>query len=224
MKVVIFGASGMVGKGVLLECLDSPDVDSVIVVGRSPCGVQHEKVTEILRDDFYDYSDIEDELAGLDACFFTLGVSAAGMSEQKYHRLTYDLTVAAAEALLKTSPQLTFIYVSGTGTDSTEKGRIMWARVKGKTENRLLEMGFGDAYMFRPGYIQPMRGIRSKTTLYRWMYAFAAPMFPLWKALFPHLVTTTEKVGRAMIAVARDGYHEKHLENRHINELAARMG
>jgi uncharacterized protein YbjT (DUF2867 family) len=169
----------------LLECVDSPDVDSVLVVGRSPCGVQHEKVTEILRDDFFDYSDIEDELAGLDACFFTLGVSAAGMSEQQYHRLTYDLTVAAAEALLKASPQLTFVYVSGTGTDSTEKGRIMWARVKGKTENRLLEMGFGDAYMFRPGYIQPMRGIRSKTTLYRWMYA-SAPVVPFpWLPVVP---------------------------------------
>ncbi len=210
----------MVGKGVLLECLDHPDVGSVLVVGRSGCGVVHEKLEQVIHDDFFDYSALETRLTGLDACFFCLGVSAAGMSEARYSRLTYDLTVAAAGTLVTQSPGSVFCYVSGTGTDSTGKGRIMWARVKGRTENHLLGLPFRAAYMFRPGYIQPLRGIRSKTGLYRALYAVASPLYPLLNRLAPDLVTTTRKVGLAMIRVARDGYERPYLENRDINALA----
>jgi uncharacterized protein YbjT (DUF2867 family) len=222
MKVVIFGATGMVGKGVLLECLDDPDVESVLCLVRGPTGITHEKLEEIEHEDFHDYSSVEDRLAGLDACFFCLGVSAAGMSEERYTRLTYDLTLAAARTLVRLNPQMVFTYVSGAGTDSSETGRSMWARVKGRTENALLGLGFRDAYMFRPGYIQPMRGIRSKTRLYQALYTVTSPFYPVWKALLPGYVTTTEKVGQAMIHVARSGYEGQFLENRDINELAQR--
>jgi uncharacterized protein YbjT (DUF2867 family) len=157
---------------------------------------------------------------GYDACFFCLGVSSSGMSEEAYHRVTYDLTMAAAGSLAKVSPALTFCYVSGAGTDSTERGRSMWARVKGKTENALLGLPFKAAFMFRPGYIQPLKGIRSKTALYRLLYAIVGPLYPLWKLLFPDHVTTTENLGRAMIQVARGGYPRPYLENRDINALA----
>lgn len=222
MKVVIFGASGMVGQGVLLECLDGGVVATVVAVGRSTCGLEHAELTEILHDDMFDLGPIADRLAGLDACFFCLGVSAAGMSEGAYRRITYDLTVYIAEALLARNPDIVFCYVSGAGTDSTGKGRTMWARVKGATENRLLEMPFKAAYMFRPGYIQPLKGVRSKTRLYQVMYTLLAPLYPLWKTLAPNLVTTTEKVGQAMIRVAREGYPRAVIETRDINRLAGR--
>jgi uncharacterized protein YbjT (DUF2867 family) len=220
MRAVIFGASGMVGQGVLLECLDDDAVAAVTVIGRTPVRREHPKVAEIIHHDFFDYSAIEGGLAGHDACFFCLGVSAAGLDEAEYSRLTYDLTVAAAAAVLRRNPGLVFCYVSGTGTDSTEKGRVMWARIKGRTENALLKMPFRSAYMFRPGYIQPMRGIRSKTTLYQAVYTVLGPFYPVWKTLFPNSVTTTEKVGRAMIRVAREGYERNILETRDINAVA----
>jgi len=220
MKVVIFGASGMVGQGVLLECLDRHTVTSVLVVGRSPCGIEHSKVEEIIHGDFADYGPIEDRLGGLDACFFCLGVSAAGMSEEDYRHVTYDFAVRAAEALSRLNPEMVFCYVSGVGTDSSEKGRSMWARVKGMTENRLLELPFKVAYMFRPGYIQPMKGVRSKTRLYQAMYTVLAPLYPIWKTLFPNSVTTTEKVGLAMIRVAENGFSKPVLDARDINRLA----
>jgi len=220
MKVILFGATGMVGQGVLRECLLDPGVERVLVVGRRGTGLEHDKLREIVREDLFDLSSVEAELAGYDACFFCLGVSSAGMSEPDYTRVSHDLTMAAAQVLAKVNPGMTFIYVSGAGTDSTESGRTMWARVKGRTENALLKLPFKAAYMFRPGFIQPMHGIRSRTRLYRALYTAVGPLYPLWKTLFPGFVTTTEKVGRAMIRAARDGAPKAVLENRDINALA----
>ncbi|MEJ2186560.1 MAG: epimerase [Gemmatimonadota bacterium] len=221
MNVVLFGATGMVGSGVLLECLDDPRVASVLVVGRRSCGVTHPKLTEVLHDDFFDYSALGPHLSGLDACFFCLGVSAAGMNEAEYTRLTHDLTLAAARALLDRNPDMVFCYVSGLGTDSTESGRAMWARVKGRTENALLAMPFRGAYMFRPGFIQPLRGVRSRTRLYAALYRVAGPFFPLLRRLFPRQVTTSVRVGRAMIRVAAEGYASPILESHVIDGLGA---
>jgi uncharacterized protein YbjT (DUF2867 family) len=219
MNVVVFGATGMVGSGVLIECLKDARVASALVVGRRPSGVRDARVRELVRDDFFDWSGAAEELRGLDACFFCLGVSAAGMSEEAYTRVTHDLTLAAAQALLEASPGITFCYVSGQGTDSTERGRFMWARVKGRTENQLLAT-VPDAYMFRPGYIQPLEGVRSKTKLYQALYNVAAPAFPLLRRLAPRHVTTTVNVGRAMIRVAHEGYAKHILETPDINALA----
>ena len=205
MDVVLFGATGMVGKGVLRECLLDPEVHRVLSIGRTATGQQHPKLREIVRDDLYDFSDIEPELTGYDACFFCLGVSAAGKSEAEYRRVTHDITLAAAATLVKLNPQMTFIYVSGSGTDSTERGRSMWARVKGATENALLRLPFKAAYMFRPAVIQPMHGETSKTGLYRVFYAIARPLLPLLQRLFPRYVSTTEEIGRKMIDVVRNG-------------------
>jgi uncharacterized protein YbjT (DUF2867 family) len=221
MKAILFGASGMVGQGVLRECLASDLVESVLVVGRSPSGVAHAKVRELVRADLYDYASVTGELAGYDAAFFCLGVSAGGMSEADYAKVTFDLTLAAATALLAQNPGMTFIYVSGEGTDSTEKGRTMWARVKGRTENALLGLGFRRAYMFRPGFIRPLDGIKSKTASYRAVYAVLGPLFPLVKALAPTHVTTTRNVGVAMIRVAMHGFDKPVLENADINAVAA---
>jgi uncharacterized protein YbjT (DUF2867 family) len=220
MKVILFGASGMVGKGVLLECLDHPQVGAVLALGRSPSGLTHPKLRDLLHADLFDYSSIEGELRGWDACFFCLGVSSAGMDETQYTKVTFDLTLAAARTLRKLNPGMTFCYVSGEGTDSTEKGRSMWARVKGKTENAILALGFKGAYMFRPGYIQPMRGITSRTTLYRVFYAILAPLYPLWRLLLPGFVTTTRNMGVAMIRVAEQGAPKNLLDTRDINALA----
>jgi hypothetical protein len=207
----------MVGQGVLRECLLDPEVESLLAIGRAATGQQHEKLQEIVHEDFCDFSPIEDTLAGYDACFFCLGVSAMGMSEQAYRRVTYDFTMSAAQTLARLNPNMTFIYVSGAGTDSSERGRIMWARVKGMTENALLQLPFKAPYVFRPAFIQPLHGIRTKTKLYGVFYALTAPFFPLWKALFPKYVTTTEDLGRAMIWVAKHGAPKRVLENRDIN-------
>jgi uncharacterized protein YbjT (DUF2867 family) len=220
-KVILFGASGMVGQGVLRECLLDPAVEGVLVVGRTATGQHHGKLREITRGDVADLSSVEEELRGYDACFFCLGVSSAGMKEADYRRVTFDLTLAVAGTLARLNPGMTFIYVSGTGTDSTEKGRVMWARVKGETENALLKLPFKAAYMFRPGFIQPLHGIVSKTRLYRVLYAVAGPLASLLRGIMPRWVTTTEKVGRAMIRVAERGAPKTFLENRDINELAA---
>jgi uncharacterized protein YbjT (DUF2867 family) len=219
MNVLLFGATGMVGQGVLRECLLDPDVRSVVTIGRSKTGQQHEKLREIVHDDFFDFSAIEPELSGFDACFFCLGVSSAGMTEEQYQRVTYDITMAAAQTLARLNPGMTFIYVSGAGTDSTERGRTMWARVKGKTENTLLRLPFKAAYMFRPAVIQPLHGIKSKTKVYRLLYAVTGPLLPMLKALFPRYVTTTEQVGHAMIKAARQGAPKPILENQDINSL-----
>jgi uncharacterized protein YbjT (DUF2867 family) len=219
VKVILFGATGMVGQGVLRECLLDNQVETVLAIGRSSTGLQDAKLQEIISPDLFDLSPIESRLSGYDACFFCLGVSAAGMKEQDYRRLTYDLTTSVAKTLVRLNPGLTFVYVSGAGTDSSERGRMMWARVKGKTENDLLKMPFRAAYMFRPAYIQPLHGIRTKTKWYGALYAAMGPLYPIWKRLLPNYVTTTECVGRAMIKVARQGAPKRFLENRDINSL-----
>jgi len=221
MKVILFGATGMVGQGVLRECLLDDGVEQVLTIGRVSTGQRHAKLREVVHKDLLDYSAIEGALSGYDACFFCLGVSAAGMTEQDYTRVTYDLTLAAARVLARLNPGMTFIYVSGTGTDSSEKGRTMWARVKGRTENALLQFPFKAKYMFRPGFIQPLHGIVSKTKLYRVLYTVVGPLYPVWKTLLPRYVTTTEQVGRAMLHVARHGAPKTLLENVDINALAS---
>jgi hypothetical protein len=191
----------------------------VLAVGRNPSGQRHAKLHEIVHDDFLDFSRIESQLAGYDACFFCLGVSSLGMSEEQYRRLTYDITLAAARTLAKLNPQMVFVYVTGRGTDSSERGKLMWARVKGKTENDLLKLPFKAAYMFRPAGIQPLHGIRSKTGWVQAIYVGAAPLLSLLNRLAPTYVTTTEQVGRAMIKVARDGYPKPVLESDDINRI-----
>jgi uncharacterized protein YbjT (DUF2867 family) len=205
VKVILLGATGMVGQGVLRECLLDPEVESVLVIGRNATGQKHEKLHEIVLSDLVDLSAIEGRLSGYDACFFCLGVSAVGMKEESYRRVTYDLTISVARIMSRLNPGMTFIYVSGANTDSTERGRMMWARVKGQTENSLLQMPFKAAYMFRPGYIQPLHGIRTKTRWYGVIYAMMGPLYPVWKLLFPKYVTTTECLGRAMLNVAKRG-------------------
>ena len=221
MNVVIFGATGMVGKGVLLECLDDGRVERVLLVSRRPIDVSHPKLREVVHQDFFDFAGIQSQFVDFDACFFCLGVSSVGMSESEYHHLTYDLTLAAATALASASAgRLTFSYVSGEGTDSTERGRTMWARVKGKTENALLRLPFKAAYMFRPGYIQPLRGIRSKTRWIQALYDVFGPVYPLLRRLFPKYVTTTVNIGRAMIHVAAVGCSKQILSSADINQLS----
>jgi uncharacterized protein YbjT (DUF2867 family) len=221
MKVILFGATGMVGQGVLRECLLDAGIDEVLAVGRSAIAREHEKLHQIVLNDVADLSSIEGKLSGYDACFFCLGVSSIGMKEDEYRRLTYDLTLSVAATLVKLNPAMTFIYVSGTGTDSSERGRAMWARIKGKTENALLAMPFKAAYMFRPGYIQPLDGIRTKTKWTGALYAILAPLYPVWKTLFPRHVTTTERLGRAMINVASRGAPRRILESGEINAMSA---
>ncbi|MDM0113463.1 epimerase [Variovorax sp. J22R133] len=221
MDVLLFGASGMVGQGVLRECLLDDDVRRVVVVVRGPLGQSHAKLSELVVKDFYDYSAVESQLSGFDACFFCLGVSSVGMKEADYRRVTYDLTLAAATVLARLNPQMTFVYVTGASTDSTERGPQMWARVKGATENALLKLPFKAAYMFRPGIIQPLNGVRSKTPLYQGIYNVAGPLFWLLSKTSPNLVTTSEKVGRAMLAVARHGAASPLVEMPDINRLGA---
>ncbi len=221
MKVVIFGATGMVGKGVLLECLDDARVEDVLLVSRHRTDVSHPKIREIVQSDFTEFRSLQTAFADLDACFYCLGVTAVGLSESQYHQLTYDLTLSAATALAPaTAGRLTFCYVSGEGTDSTERGRIMWARVKGKTENALLRLPFKAAFMFRPGYIQPLRGIRSKTRWYQALYDVMGPLYPILRRLFPRYVTTTVNIGRAMIHVAATGSSKQILSSADINQLS----
>jgi len=219
MKVILFGATGMVGQGVLRECLLDGSVESVLAIGRSPTGQQHAKLREIVHDDFLDYSAIESELTGYDSCFFCLGVSSVGMNEERYRHLTYDITLAAARTLARLNPQMVFVYVTGRGTDSTERGSLMWARIKGKTENDLLKLPFKAAYMFRPAGIQPLHGIRSKTGWVQAIYVGTAPLLSLLNRVAPKYMTTTEQVGRAMIAVARDGFPRPVLESEDINAV-----
>ena len=219
MKVILFGATGMVGQGVLRECLLDAGVKSVLAIGRSSTGQRHAKLREILHENFFDFSAIEPQLASYDACFFCLGVSSIGMSEERYRRLTYDIALAAARTLAKLNPGMVFTYLSGRGTDSTEHGKLMWARVKGKTENDLLKLPFKAAYMFRPAGIQPLHGIRSKTGWVQAIYVGAAPVLSLLNCLAPKYMTTTEQVGRAMIRVAREGYPKPVLESEDINRL-----
>ncbi len=219
MKVIVFGATGMVGQGVLRESLLANDVVSVAAVGRSSSGQHDPKLTEIVQKDLSNLSAIEDKLRGYDACFFALGVSSVGLAEADYERVTYGFTVAAGEAQARVNPSMTFVYVSGQGTDSSEKGRTMWARVKGRTENALLRLPL-EAYMFRPGFIQPLDGIKSRTALYNAMYTLLRPLVPVFRNAMPNQFLTTRQIGQAMLNVARHGYKTRILEVRDIREAA----
>ncbi len=223
MKVLIFGASGMVGQGVLRECLLDPDVELVATVGRTPVGnplsgPQPAKWLQILHSDLTDLSAIEADLTGFDACFFTLGVSSSGMKEADYDRITYGLTLSVAETLSRLNPGMAFIYVSGAGTDSTEQGSVIWARVKGRTENALLRLPL-NAWMFRPAIIQPLDGIQSKTASYRLLYTLTKPLLPLLHWALPNRVLTTREIGQAMLAVSRRGFAKRILETSDIRAL-----
>jgi uncharacterized protein YbjT (DUF2867 family) len=216
LNPIIFGATGMVGEGVLHVALQSDEVASVLVVGRKPCGVQHPKLREIVHPDLFDLSAIEALLDGVDSCFFCLGVSSVGMKEDAYRRITYDLTMHCAETLARRNPAMTFCYVSGTGTDSSEQGRSMWARVKGKTENDLGALPFKAVYNFRPGFIKPMPGMKRT----QWFASALAWSFPLWKAVLPTYVCTLEDLGKAMLRVSSTGYPGRILENPDIAAAA----
>ena len=209
----------MVGQGVQRECLLDSDVENILSIVRAPTGQCDPKLHELVHNDFFDFSAMENDLAGYDACFFCLGVSSAGMKEADYRRVTCDLTLAAARVLAKHNPGMTFIYVSGMGTDSSERGGSMWARVKGKTENDLLRLPFKAAYMFRPAVIVPLQGIKSKTKLYQVFYTALGPLLPVMYKVFPKFVTTTAQVGRAMLTVAKQGAPKPVLENSDINKI-----
>jgi len=219
MRVILFGATGMVGQGVLRECLLDPGVERVLAVGRTATPQREEKLHDLVVANFLDFSAVERELSGYDACFFCLGITSAGMTEADYRRVTFDFALAAAQTLVRINPEMTFVFVSGAGADSTGRGRVMWARVKGQTENALLALPFKGVYVFRPAAIQPLHGIRSKTSWINAAYAVLGPLYPVFKRLVPDYVTTTEQVGRAMLVVARRGAPKRVLENADINQL-----
>jgi uncharacterized protein YbjT (DUF2867 family) len=219
MIVALFGATGMIGQGVLRECLRDTDIEQVLAIGRHPTGQTDPKLRDIVLSNVEDLSSIEGQLSECHACLYCLGVSAVGMSEERYARVTHDLTLAVARTLLRLRPGMTFVYISGAGADSSEKGRVMWARVKGRTENALLKLPLGAAYLFRPGLIIPLHGIRSRTRWYRIFYAVTRPLNPLLRRFFPGAVTTTEQLGRAMLAITKRGYPRPILETRDINSM-----
>ena len=221
MNVVLFGATGMVGQGVLRECLLASDVRAVLSVGRSATGKADAKLREIVRPDLVDLAPIEAELAGYDACFFCLGIASAGMTEANYRRVTFDITLAAARTLVRLNPGMTFVYVSGAGADSSERGRIMWARVRGETENALLKLPFKTVAVIRPAGIIPLHGITSRTPPYRAGYTLTRPLWPVLYKAFPQFVTTTERLGRGMLQIARRGAPKPILDTRDINALTA---
>jgi hypothetical protein len=215
INAIITGATGMVGEGVLHECLNHTDVEKILVINRRPGGVSHPKLKEVLIRDFFNLSSIEQELSGYNACFFCLGVSSVGMKEPQYHKLTYDLTLNFANTLLEYNKDMVFCYVSGAGTDASEKGS-MWARVKGKTENHLLQLPFKNAFMFRPGFMQPTKGLRNTLSFYK----YVSWMFPALRLFFPRFVSTLQELALAMINAARLGYDKKILEVKDIVKLA----
>ena len=216
LKVIIYGATGMLGGGVLIECFEEPEIESVLVIGRRSCGVQNSKLQEIIIEDFLNYDAIEDQIRGYDACFFCLGVSSVGISAEEYYKITYTYTEKAATILSTLNPEMVFCYISGYGTDEIEKSHSRWARVKGKTENMIRNLPFKDAYLFRPAYIQPVKGVKPSYAMYKifgWLY-------PLLKRLFPSGVTNTEEVGKAMINAVRFGLEKKILKSSEIIQLA----
>ena len=223
MNIAIFGASGMVGQGAMRVCLNDPEVQRVISVARTPTGIRHDKLREVLHLDFLDFAPIENELTDLDSCLYCLGASSSGMNEESYARVIYGFTIAAANTLLRGNASLSFVFVSGAGSDRTERGHVMWARVKGKTENALLAMPFRSAYMFRPGIIQPLDGIESKTPSYRILYRYAAPLLTLIRQVFPRYVTTTNELGRAMLGAAKHGTEKRVVEAKDIRALLGQL-
>lgn len=218
IRTIITGVTGMVGEGVLHECLQHPDVEQVLVINRKPCGVVHPKLKEIIHKDFLNLSSIESQLIGYNACFFCLGVSSIGMKEPEYKQLTYDLTMHVADTLVKHNPDMTFCYVSGAATDSTEKGRQMWARVKGKTENDLMKLPFKKVYCFRPGYMQPTPGLKNALSMYKYM----SWAYPLLRKLFPGSTSSLAEVGQAMILCTQNNYPKQILEVKDIVAIAAK--
>ena len=216
IRAIITGVTGMVGEGVLHECLLHSDVEQVLVINRKPCGVSHPKLKEIIHTDFHNLSSIENQLQNYNACYFCLGVSSVGMKEDQYHRLTYDLTIHCAETLSRLNKDMIFCYVSGASTDSSEKRKSMWARVKGKTENKLMQLPFRKAYMFRPGYMHPTKGLKN-TLKY---YAVFSWMYPALRLLFPGAVSTLKELGVAMINSVNKGYDKSILEVKDIVSLA----
>jgi uncharacterized protein YbjT (DUF2867 family) len=218
MKVIVFGATGMIGAGALIECLDDPDVEQVLAIVRRPTGREHDKLVELVHDDFADYGSVEDQLTGYDACLYCLGISAAGLSEEQYRRITFDFSIAAGEVLVRLNPQMRLCFISGAGTNIDS--RQMWARVKAEAENAMLALPWKSAHMFRPGIIQPVKGVTSGVTSYRVMYALIGWSLPLFRKIAPGLVTTTEILGRALIRVGRDGHPKSILESADINEIA----
>jgi len=215
-SIILTGATGMIGKGVLLECLDHQEIDKVLVIGRNSIDMKHPKLKELIHEDFTDYIGVKDQLKGYDACFFCLGISAAGLKEEQYRKITYDYTISLAKTLKDLNPEMTFNYVSGQGTDSSETGRMMWARVKGKTENDLLHLGFKQAFMFRPGAIIPLRGIKSKTKSYQFMYDYFMWLLKGIKAISPDSIVNTTQIGLAMINTVLKGYHKSILTPKDI--------
>ena len=220
MKVIITGTTGMVGKGVLLECLDHPEIEKVLSIGRSKLDLNHDKLEQLIHKDFADFSSVADQLKGYDAVYLCMGVSAAGLSEEKYHEMTFEYTLSLAKTLVDQDKEMTCTYVSGAGTDSSEKGSVMWARVKGKTENALLNLGFKQAFMFRPGTIIPLRGIRSKTKLYQFFYDYFLWLIRILKKVSPNSIVNTTQMGLAMINATKMGYPARILNPRDIIEAS----
>lgn len=216
-SVIITGATGMVGEGVACECMRHPAVENILLLSRKASGIVHPKVKELLHDNFYDFSSIRELLRGYDACFFCLGITSVGKSEEEYKKVTYDLTMHVARTLSQVNPEMTFCYVSGSGTDSTTKGSLMWARVKGQTENHLLALPFSQAFMFRPGYMHPTKGLKNTLKYYRYL----GWLYPAFKKVFPGFVGTLRDLGLAMIRVTINGYGKKRLEVKDINHLGA---
>lgn len=219
IKAIVTGTTGMVGEGVLLECLENPDVEAVLIINRRPLGMDHPKLTEIVHKDFHDISAIEGQLTGYNACYFCLGVSSVGMKEPEYRRITYDLTLHVAEVLSRQNPNMTFCYVSGASTDSTEKGSIMWARVKGKTENDLRKLPFDQVFAFRPGFMKATEGQKNLLSLYK----YVGWLYPILKAVFPNSASTLKQVANAMINVTKYGYDKNILEVKDINLVGDRQ-
>lgn len=216
LKAIITGTTGMVGEGILHECLMHPQVDTVLVINRKSCGIHHPKMIEIIHENFFDFTPIQDKLTGYNACFFCLGVTSLGKKEPEYTKLTHTLTLHIAEILSKQNPKMTFCYISGAGTDSTEKGRSMWARVKGKTENDLMKLPFKRVFAFRPGYIHPTDGLKNTQSY----YSYLSWLFPIFQTFFQNYVSTLTQVGLAMINATLNGYSKNILEVKDINELA----
>jgi uncharacterized protein YbjT (DUF2867 family) len=212
LKVIVTGATGMVGEGVMHICLNSPDVEKVLIINRRPLGVTHPKLTEIIHADFFDFSSIESQLSGYDACYFCLGVSSVGMKKEDYYKTTYTLTMHVAETLSRLNPQMTFCYVSGAGTDSTEKGRLSWARVKGKTENDLMKLSFKQVFAYRPGFIKPIQGLKNA----HWGYKYINWLFPIGRKLAPNGFCRLDEIGKSMVNVTLNGYSKKIIEGKDI--------